>query len=321
MALWAGAGQTDVVVEPREPESSGPTGYWRALRQDPLHAAEVAILYSLPQLTPLVKMWWAKTTRTRPSESPDQVAKRVLRRSTSVARRAGLITGSSFYVGWPPAMAMIYCEQLTVVLRIAAAYGRDPSSPARAAEVLVVQGRYETVVDATEALQKAGAAAPSPRSAGDVRTVAEALRQLPSMIGLHVRKFTTRSPIDMIITGVEVASFFVPIVSLPVWAIANARATRRLGRAAIDFYSRPVTDSGSTSHIVLPPRPRTRTRWLVIGTVVPLTLTLGVLLAFLPLGRYSQHLRWTGFAIGELALVLTFARLIRVTRSGSSAEA
>ncbi len=54
-----------------------------------------------------------------------------------------------------PAMAMIYCEQLVVVLRIAAIYGRDPTDAARAAEILVVQGPYPSVTAATEALQTA----------------------------------------------------------------------------------------------------------------------------------------------------------------------
>jgi hypothetical protein len=51
----------------------------------------------------------------------------------------------------------------------------------------------------------------------------------------------------------------------------------------------------------------------VIARVVPLALALGVLFAFLPIGRYSHHLRWAGFVIGELALVLIFVRVIRLT--------
>ena len=37
---------------------------------------------------------------------------------------------------------MIYCHQLLLVLRIAALYGREPADAARAAEMLVFQGRY-----------------------------------------------------------------------------------------------------------------------------------------------------------------------------------
>jgi len=285
------------------------------MRHDPLHAAEIAVLYALPQLTPHVKMWWSKTSHTRPSDSPDRIAKRVLRRSASVARRGGLITGSSFFVGMIPAMAMIYCEQLIVVLRIAAVYGRDPSDPARAAEVLVFQGRYSTVQDAADGLQKAGAAADSRRSVPEVRTFFEVVRQLPSIIGLRVRKFTARSPIDIVIAFAEVASYLIPVVSMPVWTYASARATRRLGHAAINFYSQPVvTEQTLKPSIVLPSRPKPKTRKLLIVSVVPLGLTLGVLFWFLPLGLYHHGLRWVGLVISELALALTFARLIRLTR-------
>jgi hypothetical protein len=300
------------MVELGDPAPSRPTGLWQAMRHDPLHAPEIAVLYALPQLTPHVKMWWSKTRQARPSESSDRVAKRVLRRSAGVARRGGLITGSSFYVGMLPAMAMIYCEQLIVVLRIAAAYGRDPSDPARAAEVLVVQGRYSTVQDAAAALQKAGAA-DSRHSAPEVHTVLDVVRQMPSMIGLRLRRYG-RSPIDLVIAGAEIASYLVPVVSMPVWTYASARATRRLGHAAIDFYSQPVAEKTLNTSIVLPPRPKPRTRKLLIGSVVPLALILGVVFWFLPFGFLHLGLRWVGLVIGELALALTFARLIRLTR-------
>jgi hypothetical protein len=161
------------------------------------------------------------------------------------------------------------------------------------------------------------AAAPAEyrKAATDVRTLAALVHELPSLIGLQVRKFTSKSPIDMVIAFVEVASFFIPVVSIPVWAVANSRATRKLSRAAVDFYSRRADDPASTYSVVLPPRRRLWVRRLVIGTVVPLTLALGALFAFLPLGRYSHHLHVAGFVLGELALVLIFFRLIRVTRT------
>lgn len=292
---------------------------WQELRKDPAHAPEVAIRHALPLLAPHVEMWWRKTRRAHPADSADRIARKVLRRSTHVARRGGLITGSTFYVAMAPALAMLYCEQLVVVLRIAAAYGRDPGDPRRAAEILVLQGRYPTVEEASAALAQIGStpAGGRRRASSLLRTVVDLVGQAPSMIGLRIRRFRTRSPLEMVIGAAEVASYFVPVVSLPVWAFANAHATRKLGRAAIDFYRRPapeVPELGVEPHIVLPPRPGRRARRLVIATVVPLALALGVLLAYVPIGRYQHGLRWLAFALGELALALTFARLIRLTR-------
>jgi hypothetical protein len=287
---------------------------WRALRLAPSHAADIAVLHALPQLTPQVGQWASKRLEHEPSESRDRLAAHVLRRSTGVARRAGLLTGSSFYVGLLPALTMIYFEQLIVVLRIAAVYGRDPTDPARAAEVLVVQGRYQSVPDAVAALHTAAAPSEHRTAAPSFRTLAELVRQVPSMIGLQVRKFRSKSLFDVIIALVEVASFFVPFVSIPVWGFANDRATRRLGRAAVDFYSRPPADTGSTYSFVLPARPRPWTRRMVMGTLAVLFLALGVISAFLPLGKYSRHLHLIGFVLGELAVALIFLGLFRVTR-------
>lgn len=284
---------------------------WAALRHDPRLAPETAVLHLLPQLTPHVSHWWFKTAKKRSSESPDRIAKRVLRRSTNVARRGGLITGSSFYVGMIPAMAMIYCEQLVVVLRIAAVYGRDPMDPLRAAEILVIQDRYPTIENAAAALHAAGGQNPNRPTE---RAALAIVSQLPSMIGLRVRKFARRSPFDIVITVAEVASYLIPVISLPVWAIANARATRRLGRSAIAYYSKSVIDPRLGLPIALPSRPRPRTRRLMIGSAVPLAMGLGVLFSSLPIGHLHPGVRWIGLLLGELALLLTFARLIRLTR-------
>ena len=291
-------------------------GLWETLRHDPTHASEIGVLYALPQLAPHVQHWWSKKSLSAPFDDPRRSARRVLRRSTNVARRGGLITGSAFYVGMVPAMAMIYCEQLVVVLRIAAVYGRDPTDPVRAAEILVIQGRYATLEEAAGALARVGK--PLGKRTGDASTALRLLQQLPSMIGLRLRRVRWRSPVDVLVAGAEVASYLVPVISLPVWAYASARAMRRLGRSAIDFYS-GAPPAVSTTRVTLPPRPSARARRIVIACIVPLAVALGVLFSLLPLGIWHPAVRWIGLVLGELALVLTFARLIRLTRVSAPA--
>jgi hypothetical protein len=289
---------------------------WTALRRDPGHAPELCVLCALPQLSPQVTRWWSTRPFGGTVDHPEQLSRSVLRRSTRVARRGGAITGSSFYVAMVPAMVMIYCEQLAALLRIAAIYGRDPGDPARAAEILVIQGRYPTLGAARAALQKAGTKPTREHQSKPTASMAAAVRQVPSMIGLQVRRLKT--PIDVAIVIVEVASFLVPVVSIPVWAAANARATRRLGRAAISFYSQPSTTDSSTATLVLPSPPTRRQRRQFVATLVPLAAALGVLAAILPFGRYTHNLRWAGLVLAELALILTFARLVRITRPANT---
>ena len=258
-----------------------------------------------------MRRWWQKKSHSAPPDDPRRTARRVLRRSTNVARRGGLITGSSFYVGMVPAMAMIYCEQLVIVLRIAAVFGRDPTDPVRAAEVLVIQGRYATLEEAAAALARAGADR-GVRSTG-ADTAVRAIQQLPAMIGLRVRRVNWRSPIDVVVFGAEIASYLVPVISLPVWAYASARAMRRIRRSAIDFYGGDPPEP-LIARFTLLARPPPRTRRLVIASVVPLALALGVLFSLFPSGLVHPAVRWIGLVLGELALLLTFARLIRLTR-------
>jgi hypothetical protein len=110
------------------------------------------------------------------------------------------------------------------------------------------------------------------------------------LIGLQMRKFTTA--FDVLIAVTEVVAFFVPVVSIPVWAVANARATRRLGRAALNFYSEPATADTGVVAIALPDPITRRTRRRLGWAFVPLVVGLAVLAAFLPLGRLGHCLPW-----------------------------
>src|SRR5277367_5967984 len=111
---------------------------WQAVRRDPAHLPELVLVRVLPLLSPGVSGWVAGLhgVETTP---PEQLARERVGGSTVRARWVGSITGSSFYVGMPSALAVIYFEQLLVVLRIAAIYGHDPRSAARAPELLVIQ--------------------------------------------------------------------------------------------------------------------------------------------------------------------------------------
>jgi hypothetical protein len=294
--------------------AAGPphTAAWRALRHDPRHAPELAVLNAVPLISPGVVRWRADQTTNGTAEQLDRLAHRTLRQFVGRARAAGVVTGSSFYVGMVPAVAMIYFEQLLLTLRIAAIYGRDPELPTRAAELLMLQRRYETVLQAEEALRIAGHPGPKDRNMSRTRRMLTAIGQLPSMIGLQLRRI--RGPMDLVIAGAEVAGFFVPFLSIPVWAYATGVSTRRLGQAAIAYY-RQVPPSADPAVIVTLPAPPTATmRRRLAAFVVLLIVALGVVAPFVPLGRSSHFLPLGGIVLAELALVLSGLRLLFITR-------
>jgi hypothetical protein len=280
---------------------------WRALRSNPTHAPELAVLYALPLLSPGVSRWHSRQPSHDSVEEKARLARRTIGRSIGLARRVGVIVGSSFYVGMPSALAVTYFEQLIVVLRVGAIYGRDPGDPARAAELLVLQGRYSTLDLAEAALVAARVTSVHADSSAKRGSLAVAIRQLPSMIGLQIRKL---APAQAVLGVLTVVVFLIPVISIPFWAYANGIASRRLGRAAINYYKQDPA-SGGVSPLSLPaPPPRRR---LVAGLVAA-GIALGALAAVIPLGFYSRTLPLGGLVLAEVGLVLTMLRLIRITR-------
>jgi hypothetical protein len=222
----------------------------------------------------------------------NRLARRTFRRSVGRARRAGAITGSSFYVGMAPAVSVIYCEQLRMVLRIAAICGRDPEDQARAAEILVFQRRYLSVAETEAALHSAGNAKSRDRGPPWTRRTRLALEQLPQMIGLQLGRI--KHPLDVLIWAAEVAAFFVRLMSIPVWTYANAVCTKRLG----------------------PPTARVRRR-LVVGRG-GLIAALAILAPFIPLGRVSYSLPLGGILLAEVGLLWTGLRLVLIAQPVST---
>jgi hypothetical protein len=286
----------------------------QAVRADPHHASELVLLRVLAQLAPNV------IALPKAGVPVEQATKRLIRRATSLARRDGAITGSSFYVGMPSAMAMIYCHRLLLVLRIAALYGREPADAARAAEMLVFQGRYADMETAAAALRRAGTAAASPDHHGfSIRTtVVQTVRQVPQMVGMRVQKVRRGRPWGVVISTATLASYLVPFVGVPAWAASNGRTTRQLGRAAVAYYA-AHPEPPTPDPVVLPTRPGPRARILLTCAVIAAGVILGVAAAMIPLG--TTHLevpRWVVIVLMELFLAVTFSRLLWITREPST---
>jgi hypothetical protein len=295
-----------------------PQSLWRLtalLRQNPAHVNELAVLWTLPRLGPgAARRTVAVMGSNEDAARVQHEARKAIREAAGNARWAGAILGSSFYVGMAPALAMVYFDQILSVLRIAAIYGRDPNDSDRAAEILVIQGHYRTVKLAEAALRSATTLSTSRSVLTRTERLGVLLHALPSMIGLQLRRM--KNPVDIVIGAVEAVSFFLPVVSIPVWIYANSRATRRLGKAAISFYAEPPSQGqgGETTAPVLlgPPTARGRKRFVIC--LVTICLALGVLAAIVPLGRYSHVLPLAGKGLAELGLVVTVARIILMTR-------
>jgi hypothetical protein len=286
------------------------SSFWRAVRRDPVHLPELALVRAVPLLSPRVHEWAAQhhTSSTDNRSS----ARRTVRKATHHASWAGVITGSSFYVGMAPALALIYSEQLLVILSIAAIFGHDPRSPARAPEILVIQSRYANVELAEEALRLAGAKRSPTVGLTKSGATSSVVRQALSMIGLQLRRL--KSPLDVLLVPLEALSLLTPIIGIPVWAYVSGRQARRLGGAAIRFYEANAPGDVPPSIVALPPAPTDRARRRVVSALVAVGLLLAALAQLVPLGRISHLLPLAGRGLVEVGLLLTISRLVRMVR-------
>jgi hypothetical protein len=299
----------------RSTATDTPATFLWAVRRDPAHASELAVLYTMPQFATHVARWRADALRD-PGVSAEQRARRVVRRAARVARSDGAVCGSSFYLGMPAAVIAIFCHQVVLVLQIAALFDVDPTDPARAAEVLVLKGRATSLENAAEALRaarspSAGTARPPLR-----RVATQSLRQLPAMLGLKLRSLKGQAPIDAIVTVGQWASYLVPVVGMPACAISSARATKKLGADAIAFYSHAQGGStpGPDPGFTLPPRPSGRRRRRLVAGVLATAVALVVLVVALSGGINGVEQHWLLTGLCELFLIATFGRLLWTTR-------
>jgi hypothetical protein len=133
------------------------------------------------------------------------------------------------------------------------------------------------------------------------------------MVGMRFNAFRRGGPVNATLSAAKVASYLVPVLGIPAWAIDQARATRKLGNDAAAFYALR-TEPDPAFGVLLPAPLKPRTRRLYTAGVVVLGLLLAILAAVLRVGALAE--RWTVLAFAELFLVLTLGRLLWITRAG-----
>jgi hypothetical protein len=291
-----------------------------ALRADPQHASELALCAVLPNLSTHARRWHSSVSR---DKAPESRANSVVRRTTVVARRDGAVTGTSFYVGMPAAMASIYCHQLLMVLKIAALNGHDPADPARAAEMLVLRGRYPDVGTAAEALATLGR---HDRPAADRGTIGQVVRQslrsVPGQVREKIAQARKKGPLAAVLAAVQLATYVVPFIGVPFWAASYARSTRQLGKKAVSFYSgshdtldppAPADRALEAAWARLPSLPR---HLLAILAAVALVLTV----LFVAIARLFVHHRGgrITLAFSGIFVLACYARLYYILRPDRS---
>jgi hypothetical protein len=201
-----------------------PKALWRSVLAQPERGPELIALAAADRFGPQAAEWVRVAGA---GHTPAQLAKVAYRKHVRIARLEGgvLGIGGAFTAG--PDMVALLWIQSRMIFYIAAAHGYDPEHPMRPAELLALQGVYQTPAEARAALDGMG------------KLMAQAMVEKAlagrSMESLQVRlvKYLTKR------LARRYAGRLVPFIGAPLGAIQNAGATKVVGRLAMSFYARP----------------------------------------------------------------------------------
>ncbi|MFY1658166.1 hypothetical protein [Micromonospora sp. WMMD1274] len=140
------APETEPAVVEQKPGQLGfartPVVGWRAvgpqLRDHPGFAPELLALAAVDVLGPRARDWVDQVRRAYPEADADGVARLATRRFVRTAGTGGALAAGAGLFAPVAELAAVLWTQANLVLHLAAAYGRDPAHPDRAAELLVL---------------------------------------------------------------------------------------------------------------------------------------------------------------------------------------
>jgi hypothetical protein len=175
------AAQATAAPAEGKPAEGKPSSEWSRMLADPAHTPELLADLAVARFGPRAAAWVAEVRQTYPAAAEDGIARlaaqRFGRRSTIAGALAGATGSLSALAG---AGAWLQAELL---LHVAAAYGRDPVDPERAADLLVLLRVHPGHADARRALNAARQPAGQPADNGvstpsraDERRLAHAAR-------------------------------------------------------------------------------------------------------------------------------------------------
>ena len=198
-----------------------PRSLWNRIRAEPERAPEYIALAAAARFGPQAEEW---VRVAGPGRSPKELARIAYRKHVRLARLEGGILGlGGVFTAAPDVVALLWIQS-RMTFYIAAAYGYDPRHPMRPAELLALQGVYQTPTEARQALDGAGK-----RLAQAVVERAIVGRKMDKLDRRLVKYLAQR-------LARHYGGKLVPIIGAPLGAMQNAGATKDLGKLALAYY-------------------------------------------------------------------------------------
>jgi hypothetical protein len=198
-----------------------PDALWRRILAEPDRAPEHIALIAAERFGPQAEDW---VRIAGPGHTPKRLAKVAYRKHVRLARLEGGVLGLGGVFTAAPDMVALLWIQSRMIFYIAAAYGYDPRHPMRPAELLALQGLYETPAEARAALDGVGK-----RLAQAMVERAISHRSMDSLHRRLIRYLAKR-------LARRYAGRYIPFVGAPLGAWQNSYATKQVGKLALAYY-------------------------------------------------------------------------------------
>jgi uncharacterized protein (DUF697 family) len=201
-----------------------PKRLWDRILAEPDRAPEYIALAAAERFGPQAAEW-VKTVGA--GHTPDELARVALKKHVRLARLEGGALGIGGAITAAPDLVALLWIQSRMVFYIAAAYGYDARHPMRPAELLALQGVYDTPAEARAALDGMGKLM--------VQAIAE-----KALVSRHTDRLHRRL-LKYLVKRMarRYAGRYIPLIGAPIGAFQNAGVTKDLGRRTLDYYARP----------------------------------------------------------------------------------
>jgi hypothetical protein len=201
-----------------------PKSLWRSLLAEPERAPELIALAAADRFGPQAAEW---VRIAGPGHSANELARIAYKKHVRLARLEGGVLGIGGAFTAAPDMVALLWIQSRMVFYIAAANGYDPEHPMRPAELLALQGVYESPAEARAALDGMGKL--MAQAMVERALAGRSAESLQRRLAKYLAKRLAR----------RYAGRLIPFVGAPLGALQNAGATKQIGKLAMSFYARP----------------------------------------------------------------------------------
>jgi hypothetical protein len=250
--------------------TSVPRELIRIAYRDPEHICERMTLFASHRLAKPSHEWAQQVRAADPRAALREIADGLGTQSARIARIEGAIAGTPFYVALVPGYINYLWQEIRMTLRLAALYGRDPSTLHTATEALWLRGVYPCLKAAEAGLLaiQAQPLPPKPTTRRPVRTWIRSARRIlvfggflspPSGTPHHGLLSWLRDALGvMIALAGWVITWIFPATFMIAMAWGCHTHARRLFRTALEYYSGEATPTKSAREVATELRHQTR---------------------------------------------------------------